>query len=351
MTGLPFWVDGVGTMHRLCSTIPNMMTGHRRFVVLGGDKQGQGLTNSVLLMNLAEENKHWREGPPLNSNRASHASVVCNGGVYVIGGFDGSYLNSIERIDVETLSSGSLTSATSNQWTTLTCRMSTRRSGCSAVTVYNRYIVVVGGFNGNYTSSAEIIDSAVPSNHAVFAGPSMTVPRSSCASAFIGHRIFVAGGYKGKIGSLQSVEYLEIHDPSGNETMTTTSAVFPSSCRWTRHDKLELSMSRCYRAVVSVGLCLIVARGSFAADTVNVLDTRRNTSWTFPQLSGPRYLSSAVVHSRGIAVISGDDNASCATLSLVDKNTWCFRRLIEQVPSTIFGSSTGSPGYALVWQN
>ena len=45
-------------------------------VVLGGKKQNQGLTNSVLLMNLAEKTKQWREGPPLNSNRAYHAAVI-----------------------------------------------------------------------------------------------------------------------------------------------------------------------------------------------------------------------------------------------------------------------------------
>ena len=143
-------------------------------VFLGGKKQGQGYTNSVLLMNLAEENKQWREGPPLNNRRCCHAAVVCNGGVYVIGGFNGSYLNSIERIDVETLSSGSLASSTTNQWTTLNCRLSTAREGCSAVAVHNRYIVVIGGSNGNILSSVDIIDTAVESNHTVIAGPSMT---------------------------------------------------------------------------------------------------------------------------------------------------------------------------------
>ena len=318
-------------------------------VVLGGYKQNQGLTNSVQLMNLAEENKQWREGPPLNSNRAYHAAVVCSGGVYVIGGDSGSSrLDSIERIDVQKLYSESMESSTSNQWTTLTCRLSTARDECSAVVVHNRYIVVIGGSNGNFLSSVDIIDTAAPSNHTVIVGPSMTVPRSGCASAVIGHRIFVVGGLTGYNGDdFKSVEYLEIHDFPGNETMDTASAVFPSSRRWTRHDKLELSMSRCQHAVVAVGSCLIVMGGYFGVDTAEVLDTRRNAVWTFPQLSGQRYISDAVVHSRGIAVINGDDNASCATLSLFDKNTWCFRRLIEQVPSTIFGTRTDSLRSAL----
>ena len=310
-------------------------------VVLGGKKQNQGFTNSVLLMNLAEKTKQWWEGPPLSSNRALHAAVVCNGGVYVIGGDSGSSrLDSIERIDVENLCSESMESSTSNQWTTLTCRLSTTRDQCSAVAVQNRYIVVIGGSYGVLLSTVNIIDTAIASNHTVIVGPSMSLPRSGCASAVIGHRIFVVGGYNRHNGeALKSVEYLEFHDPSGNETMNTASAVFPSSCRWTHHDQLNLSMRRSYHAVVAVGSCLIVMGGFRAATTVEVVDTRRKTVWNDPQLTNVlRFGCSAVVHSRGIAVISGDDNASCATLSLVDKNTWCFRRLTEQVPSTIFGT-------------
>ena len=311
-------------------------------VVLGGHKQDQGYTNSVLLLSLSDENTRWQEGPPLNNKRADHSAVVCRGGVYVIGGHNGSSLfYSIERIDVQKLCSGAAVRTTSNQWTTLNCRLSTARDGCSAVAVHNRYIVVIGGYNGNYLSTVDIIDTVVPSNHTVIVGPPMAVPRCCCASAVIGHRIFAVGGHNGT--DIKPVEYLEMDDPSGNETMNTASAVFPSSCRWTVHGKLNLSMRRNHHAVVAVGSCLIVMGGSLAADTVEVLDTRRNTVWTFPQLSGPRCISrSAVVHSRGIAVISGHDNTFCATLSLVDKNTWCFRRLTEQVPSIIFGTRTNS---------
>ena len=313
--------------------------------VLGGRKQDRRYTNSVLLLSLGDENKQWREGPPLNDNRADHAAVVCRGGVYVIGGCNrSSDLDTVELIDVQNLCSGAAVRTTSNQWTTLNCRLTMGRKGFSAVTVYNRYIVVMGGCcNGNYLSSADIIDTAIASNHTAIVGQSMTVPRCGCASAVIGDRIFVVGGYNGhNAEDIKSVEYLEMHDPSGNETMNTASAVFPSSCCWTRHDKLNLSIRRSDHAVVAVGSCLIVMGGRLAVDSVEVLDTRRNTMWTFPLSTGHSFGCSAVVHSRGIAVISGADNASCATLSLSDKNTWCFRRLTEQVPSATFGSRTDS---------
>ena len=170
-------------------------------VVLGGKKQNQGFTNSVLLMNLAEKSKQWREGPPLNDNRAYHAAVICNGGVYVIGGHNGSSrLDSIERIDVENLCSESMESSTSNQWKTVTCRLSTRRNECSAVAVFDRYIVVIGGSNSDSLSTVDIIDTAAPSNYTVIVGPSMTVARCGCASAVIGNRILVVGGCNGHSG-------------------------------------------------------------------------------------------------------------------------------------------------------
>ena len=313
-------------------------------VVLGGRKQNQGYTNSVVLLRLSDENTQWQEGPPLNDKRAFHAAVVCNGGVYVIGGWNGSsQLDSIERIDVAKQCSEPMESSTSNQWTTLTCRLSTARNGCSAVTVYNRYIVVIGGSNENCLSSVDIIDTAIASNHTVIVGPSMTVPRSGSASAVIGHRIFAVGGYNGHNEEvLKSVEYLEIHDPSGNGTMNTSSSVFPSLCRWTRDDKLNLSIQRSYHGVVAVGSCLIVMGGCNlrAQENAEVLDTCRNTVWTNPQFTELRFARSAVVHKKGIAVIGRLDNSSCETLSVIDKNTWCFRRLTEQVPSTIFGTRT-----------
>ena len=297
------------------------------------------------LLSLAEQNNQWREGPPLNENRGSHAAAACNGGVYVIGGWNGSScLDSIERINVENLLTRSSAVYTRNQWTTLNCRLSTKKGKCSAAAIYNRYIVVLGGYRGkvNYFSSLDIIDTAVLSNHTVIVGPSMTVPRCSCASAVIGHRIFVVGGYNGK--DLTSMEYLECHDPSDQETMNTANTVFPFSCRWTSHE-LELSVPRSDHAAVAVGSCLLVLGGY--ATNEEVLDTRRNTVWTIPRSTGLRYSCSAVVHSKGIAVIGGRRDSSCATLSLIDKNTWCFRRLTEQMRSTISGLRTNTPGLAL----
>ena len=98
-------------------------------VVMGGRQRGQGEVNSVLVLNLSDPNKQWREGPPMNKARDGHAAVVCNGGVYVMGGCNQGSLNCIERIDVKDLLGSSSTSSSTcaSNLTTLPCRLSEER--------------------------------------------------------------------------------------------------------------------------------------------------------------------------------------------------------------------------------
>ena len=290
-------------------------------VVLGGNKQGQGYTDSVLLLNLAEEHKQWREGPPLNEKRCFHAAVVCNGGVYVIGG-DNARNKSIERIDVEHLFSGASVRATSNQWTTLNYQLSTREYGygCSTVAVYNRFIVVMGGLNKNSLTSVDIIDTVMPSNQTVIPGPSMTVPRHGCASAVIGHRIFVVGGGLNVSNAFSSVESLHFDDTSDDTTKKTTAVVYSSSwSAWATCTDIALSDARYLHAAVSVGSCIIVAGGIRSNATVEVLDTERRIVWNLPPLPTGRRSCSMVAFETGIAVIGGQGVDSCETLLLIDK--------------------------------
>ena len=302
-------------------------------VVLGGYQQGQGKVNSVLQLNLSDPNMQWREGPPMNKRRNRHAAVVCNGGVYVMGGYNQGSMDFIERIDVKNLLRSSLTTTRTQEssWTTLTCRLSTGRVGCCAVAVHNRYIVDMGGYNdGPWLSSVDIIDTH---NHTVSTGPSMTVPRLFCGSAVIGHRIFVVGG-RNEHGNLDSVEYIDFAMPCDHEKtkeeMAATVISFSSS--WTTHSDLVLSNARSSCTVVAVGSCLVVG-GGLDNPTVEVLDTHRNRMWNLPGLQEQRWGCSMVTLADQIAVIGGWGYPSCVTLPLLDKNSWCFCRLSEQHPN------------------
>ena len=308
-------------------------------VVMGGRQQGEYVTNSVLVLNLANPNKQWREGPSMNKSRRGHAAVVCNRAVYVMGGYaDNSMFDCMERIDANDLLQSSSTSSSSKKshWTTLTCRLSMGRRGCGAVAVHNRYIIVIGGYDGSRTlPSVDIIDT---SNHTVTAGPSMNIPRSYCASAVIGNRIFSVGGYTGR-----SVEYLEFSKPGDNEeTKKQTGLTLSSfSSPWITHSDLVLSNARSPCAVAAVGSCLVVAGGAWVNSTVKVLDTRRNRVWNLPPFGNDRTGYNMVTVANQVAVIGGWENPSCATLPLIDKNTWCFRRLCEHQSNEWYHSLEG----------
>ena len=299
-------------------------------VVLGGYQTVQGALDSILVLNLAESTKQWREGPRMNQKRSGHATVVCNGGVYVMGGYNGSSVfDCIERIDGKDLLLSPLTTniiTHASNWTTLTCRLSSGRHGCCAVAVHNRYIVVMGGYSDRYLSSVDIIDT---NSHTVIAGPSMIVPRQWFASAVIGHRIFVVEGHNDN-GHLDSVEYLDNATPCDNDaTKKEIGSTFISfSSTWITHPELVLSNAQSSCAMVAVGSCLTVA-GGWSNSTVEVLDTHRNRVWNLPPFTNDRHGCTMVTVANHVAVIGGWDNPTCATLPLLDRNSWCFRRLCE----------------------
>ena len=299
-------------------------------VVMGGDDNNFNTTNSVLVLNLVQADKQWREGPPMNKSRKEHAAVVCNGGVYVMGGYNGRTLDCIERIDVNDLLQSSLTTSNSkkSQWTPLSCRLSITRCGCCAVAVHNRYIVVMGGWAmGQDVSSVDVIDT---SNHTVIVGPSMNVPRSYFGSAVIGHRIFVIGGCR----TNTSVEYLDFTKACDKEERNadTLSTVISFSAAWTTHSSLALSVPHYHCAMVAVGSCLVVAGGR-DNPTVQVMDTHRNCVWNLPSIGRNQDDFSMVTVANQVAVIGGWSNPSCATLKIMDKNAWCFRKLCDQAPN------------------
>ena len=300
---------------------------------MGGRQQGHDdEVNSVLLLNLASSNKQWRKGTPLNMRRCEHAAVMCNGGVYVMGGFFQGNLDCMERIDsIDLLQSSSTSSSTcASNWVTMRCRLSMPRSKCCAVAVHNRYIVVMGGtYNrlGNL-SSVDIIDT---SNHTVTAGPRMNVPRSFCASAVIGHRIFVAGG-RNYYGNLVSLEYLEFAQTCENDKTKaeTVAKGISFSSTWTTHSKLALIVARLYSCTAAaVGSSLIVAGCSKIGE---VVDTHCNRVWNLPTFRNPLTGCSMVTVANKVVIIGGAENPTCATLVLMDRNSWCFRRLCEQQP-------------------
>ena len=217
--------------------------------VLGGKKDEESATNSVFLLNAAQQSncRKWIEGPAMNETRSFHAAVVCNGSVYAIGGRNDRhvYQNTIERIDIiDLLSLKKLNKE--NQWKTLTCRLSHERVTCSAAAIHNRYIVVVGGRGTALQAtlrSVEIIDSHQNNQPTVCFGPPLNVPRQFFGMTVIGSCIYVGGGLSGDLEEegLKSAEYLKLSASRRLEIRNNATSVSQPSLEWKIHEDLALS--------------------------------------------------------------------------------------------------------------
>ena len=284
------------------------------------------------------QNAHWRIGPSMNQNeRVFFAAVVCRGYLYAIGGiqrnsYPTEYYDTMERIHIQELLLGS-SSNTNNPrgWTMLACRLWSKRCGCSAVVVQERFIVVAGGSNHEKKSlaSIEILDTGVAASSAntsasggvvvVLAGPPMTVGRAHFAMTVIGSRLYAVGGMGPEEELWSSVEYLELEDwverqgpqrSSINSSSHKVSSIWTNS--WRIHPQLVLDTPRSFFGMVRVGSCLVVVGGNNQEGnrlrSGQVLNTVDNVSWQLPEMIQERDGCTLVAHSTtGIVAIGGSD--------------------------------------------
>ena len=138
-------------------------------VVLLSTQRDESNAVHFLQMDDSTQNLCWRIGPSMNRTRMECATVVCRGYLYAIGGiqcnlYPSDRYDTMERIDIQDLlgfSSNGSSPPTNNHWTTLECRLSKKRCGCSAVVVKERFIVVAGGEDYTWThTSIDILDTA-----------------------------------------------------------------------------------------------------------------------------------------------------------------------------------------------
>ena len=286
-------------------------------VVLGGGTKGKSTTDSVIVWD--SSTKQWRQGPSLNEERNYLAAVTCNGKVYAIGGSNGGHnLDTIESIDVASLLAN--TESGNRHWNTLSCRLSTSRYACAAVVVHDRYIVIMGGFNGSkFLSTVEVLDT-LQNKIVPLSGLTMNSPRSRFGAAVVGNSIYAVGG-KNNGNKLDSVEVLTFNVDV--DSIGDASTVFGKSSSWTMSKDLVLSKGRYGHAVAKIGNCVVVA-GGYGIDgarinSVEVLDPYRHVVWHLPDMTVARSFCSIAVLSKNIVVLGGQNHASLETLALVDK--------------------------------
>ena len=287
-------------------------------IVMGGETKGHRASDSVIVWD--SSTKQWRQGPSLNEKRRLHAAETCNGKVYVIGGRGNDYdiLDTIESIDVASLLA--ISDSSNCQWKPLSGRLSTARSGCAAVVVHDRYIVIMGGDNGSkYLSTVEVLDT-LQNKIVPLSGLTMNSPRHGLGAAVVGNSIYAIGGISDHSKKLDSVEVLTFNVDV--DSIGDASTIFGNSSSWTMSKDLVLSKGRCGHGVATIGNCVVVAGGSGRdgfMNSVEVLDPYRHLVWHLPNMSVTRWYCSIAVLSKNIVVLGGEDHASLETLALVDK--------------------------------
>ena len=283
-------------------------------VVLGGLTKDHSATDSVIVWD--SSTKQWRQGPSLNKKRHYVAAETCNGKVYAIGAC---HLDTIESIDVASLLAN--TESSNRHWNTLSCRLSMSRTGCAAVVVHDRYIVIMGGYNGSKSlSTVEVLDT-LQNKIVPLSGLMMNSPRTGFGAAVVGNSIYAVGGINNNGNRLDSVEVLTFNVDV--DSIGDASTVFGKSSSWTTSNDLVLSMGRNGHGVAKIGNCVVVAGGwgvdGTRINSVEVLDPYRHVVWHLPDMTVARSFCSIAVLSKNIVVLGGANHASLEALALVDK--------------------------------
>ena len=220
-------------------------------VVMGGETEDHVVSDSVIVWD--SSTKHWRQGPRLNEKRCLHAAETCNGKVYAIGGENGHLRpkDTIESIDVASLLT--ISDSSNCQWKPLSGRLSTARSGCAAVVVHDRYIVIMGGYYGSkYLSTVEVLDT-LQDRIVPLSGLTMNSPRRGLGAAVVGNSIYAIGGISDHSKKLDSVEVLTFNVDV--DSIGDASTVFGKSSSWTVSKDLVLSKGRRGHGVAKIGNC------------------------------------------------------------------------------------------------
>eukprot|EP01084_Bolivina_argentea_P046226 85130_1 len=149
------------------ATQSRCITNYHQYVLVVGGWNGNDYLAEFNIYNIS--NQEWTVGLSIHINRFSHSCNVVGDTLYVIGGFNGYYLDSVEYSSFDGLT------GTFNGWNTMISTLSTGKRTHRSV-VFERDIFVLGGYNGQQAlDRIDIIDtwtktiSFPDTNHLVYA--------------------------------------------------------------------------------------------------------------------------------------------------------------------------------------
>lgn len=231
----------------------------------------------------------------LSNSRSEHTTTLLNDGrLLVVGGFNGSSLSSVEIYD-----------PVADEWS-LANSLNFARSGHAATKLANGKVIVSGGrvnFGLTTLSSVEIYD---PVNNSWTAAESMNIGRNAHTSTLLNNgSVLVVGGTNLDLSGTGLTPSVEIYNPNTGSWTTVSSL----SIARTSHTTTLLSAGK---VLVAAGF---VGNGVSGGDTAELYDIG-NDEWTSAgDLSTQRSRHSASILANGKVLIVGGQRDSGASIS------------------------------------
>ena len=181
-----------------CKITPFNVNRHLFFITFDSNFQNvpTNNTNGDLLIYNNEiydaENNSFTKVAPMNKQRRYHCCATLeNDLIFICGGRE-----SFGRAgDAEALDTCELYDYTTNKWSTILNTMCKKRYGCRCVALANGNILIIGGYDGTYTTkTCEIYDPITKSF--TLSKSSLNLNRFYCAVVLLQNGdVFVCGGY------------------------------------------------------------------------------------------------------------------------------------------------------------
>jgi hypothetical protein len=191
-------------------------------VVVAGGYNGSGNSNSVEMFSLL--NATWTPLQPMKKSRQSASSVVYNNHIFVMGG----HSNFIRMKSIENLSLNAVQDDQSITWENVLAKLLAPLSGHCSV-VYNGRLIVIGGFDDSklaFSDSITEISLVPPCTSKLLA--TMQQARYFHGVAIFGDKILILGGRVDWYSTINLASVL-LYDITKNECKELAALPYPVS--------------------------------------------------------------------------------------------------------------------------
>ena len=190
-------------------------------VVIAAGRNKDGILNSVEMFSLATAT--WTPLQPMRKCREAASSVVYNNQIFVVGGFDGGWSKSVEK-----LSSNAVQADQNIPWENIPAELPGQSTGQCSV-VYNGRLIVIGGYDadkGAHSDSITKISLVPPCTSRLLA--IMQQRKWFHSVAIFGDKILIVGGRQdARINS--ALRNVVMYDITKNECQELAPLLYPVS--------------------------------------------------------------------------------------------------------------------------